>query len=309
MDSVKVFSPASVANVGCGYDIFGFALEAWGDEIQIRKRNDSQLVITGIEGAQLPLDPEKNVATVAVHSLLRSLGSSQGFDISIRKNVSPGSGLGSSASSAAGAVFGANELLGKPLSKHQLIQHAMQGEALASEKPHADNVAPAMLGGFTVVRSCEPEVDVFQIPYPVGMRAFIIFPQIQVKTAEAKKMLGNTISIDKARTQWGNVAGMVAGLVAGDWALISRSLQDVVAEPLRKSLIPHYDTIKTLALNHGARGFNISGSGPSMFALFEEDQDWTTLIESIKRIYDPAGIATLFHVSPINQQGTQTVEV
>lgn len=308
MDSVKVFSPASVANVACGYDIFGFALEKIGDEIVLEKRKDSRLVITNVEGADLPLSPEKNVATVAISSLLNHLKSSQGFNIEIKKNINPGSGLGSSASSAAGAVFAANELLGSPLNKTELITYAMQGEIVASQKAHADNVTPAMLGGFTVVRSCEPAVDVFQLNYPKDLRALIIFPKIQIKTSEAKKMLGDVVRLDKAREQWGNVAGLVAGLMTENWTLIQNSLVDVVAEPIRKTLIPHYDNVKEIALEHGALGFNISGSGPSMFGLYRDEASAQKVIEPVKAIFDRLSIDSFFHISSINPVGTHTLD-
>ncbi len=307
MDSIKVFSPASVANVGCGYDIFGFALDTIGDEIILRKRKDDKLVISHIEGAKLPFSPEKNVATVAISSLLNMLDSAQGFDIEIKKNVNPGSGLGSSASSAAGAAFAANELLGSPFNKKELVLYAMEGEIVASQKAHADNVTPAMLGGFTVVRSCEPDVDVFQLPYPKDLKALIIFPKIQIKTSEAKKMLGDTVRLDKAREQWGNVAGLVAGLVNEDWDLISRSLVDVVAEPIRKTLIPHYDKVKEIAMSHGALGFNISGSGPSMFGLYRDEKKALEAMPEIKAIYDRLSIDSFFHISSINPHGTHAI--
>ncbi|MEM9326533.1 MAG: homoserine kinase [Bacteroidota bacterium] len=307
MDSIKVFSPASVANVACGYDIFGFALDTIGDEIVLRKRNDGKLVISHIEGAKLPFSPEKNVATVAISSLLNKLGSTQGFDVEIKKNVNPGSGLGSSASSAAGAAFAANELLGRPFTKEQLVEYAMEGEIVASLKAHADNVTPAMLGGFTVVRTCEPEVDVFRLPYPTALKALIIFPKIQIKTSEAKKMLGDTVRLDLAREQWGNVAGLVAGLVKEDWELIRRSLVDVVAEPIRKTLIPHYDKVKEIAMDHGALGFNISGSGPSMFGLYQDEKKAMEAMPEIKAIYDRLSIDSFFHISSINPDGTHAI--
>ncbi len=308
MESVKVFSPASVANVACGYDIFGFALNDIGDEITLTKRKDSKLVITKVTGADLPLSPDKNVATVAISSLLERVHSTQGFDIEIHKNVNPGSGLGSSASSAAGAAFAANCLLGNPFSKSELIENAMAGEIVASQSAHADNVSPAMLGGFTVVRSCEPEVDVFQLDYPEDLLVLIVFPQVQVKTAEAKRMLGDSISLSKARIQWGNVAGLAAGLMKKDWGLIQRSLHDVVAEPVRKNLIPHYENIKEIAMNSGALGFNISGSGPSMFSFFHNEAEAKAGIEEIREIYNRLSIESFFHISHINPTGTHIIE-
>ncbi len=308
MDSIRVFSPASVANVSCGYDIFGFAIHEKGDEITLTKRNDSKLNIISIDGADLPTRPDKNVATVAIASLLNHLGSDQGFDISIKKIIPPSSGLGSSACSASGAVFAASELMKTGLSKHDLIPYAMDGEIVASQKAHADNIAPAMLGGFTVVRSCEPKVDVFQLAYPQDLRVLIIFPQIEIKTSEAKQILGNTVDLGKAREQWGNVAGLVAGLMSKDWSLIQRSMVDVVAEPLRKKLIPHYDLVQEIIMESGAIGFNISGSGPAMFAFFRDENLASQAIPKIKNIFHRVAIDCIFHISEINPSGTIILE-
>lgn len=305
MNTIKIFAPASVANVSCGYDVFGFALNDIGDEISLTKRADSQLVIQEVEGADLPTEPEKNVATVAIASLLKHIGSDQGFDISIKKMIPPASGLGSSASSASGAVFAASELLQTGLSKHELLPFAMDGEYIASKSYHADNIAPAMLGGFTVVRSVDPSVDVFNIDYPEDLHVLVVFPQVEVKTSEAKELLGDTIDLKKARVQWGNVAGLVAGMMTKDWDLIERSMVDVVAEPLRKKLIPHYDEVKSLAIEQGAAAFNISGSGPSMFAFFKSEGAANRAIPAIQKIYHQQSIDCLFYTSKINDQGSK----
>lgn len=305
MESVKIFAPASVANVSCGYDIFGLALHDIGDEITITKRADNRLVIKEIVGADLPTEPEKNVATVAIQSLLDHVGSKQGMDISIVKKVPPCSGLGSSASSASGAVFAANELLQTGLTKHELIPFAMEGEFLASQCLHADNISPAMLGGFTVVRSVEPKVDVFNLDYPEELHVLIVFPQVSVKTSEAKELLGDSVKLKKARQQWGNVAGLVAGLATKDWDLIQRSMEDVIAEPLRKKLIPSYREVRELTLSNGAIGFNISGSGPSMFAFFKSENEAKALVSSAKKIYQDQGIDCLCYVSKINPVGAE----
>ena len=307
MERIRVSAPASVANASCGYDIFGFAIHEQGDEVTLTRRKDSKLVIRSIEGAELPAQPDQNVATVAIASLRDHVESAQGFNVSIKKLIPPASGLGSSASGASAAVLAASELLQTGLSKKELIFHAVNGEIVASQKAHADNVAPAMLGGFTVVRSCEPEVDVFQLKYPEELRALIIFPRIEIGTAEAKRMLGNTLELGKAREQWGNVAGLVTGLLTGDWELIQRSMVDVVAEPLRKKLIPYYDAVKEAVMESGAVGFNISGSGPAMFAFFREQDKAYLAIPKIKRIYDRASINCLFYVSGINDKGAHVI--
>ncbi|MBV6646574.1 MAG: homoserine kinase [Cyclobacteriaceae bacterium] len=303
MEKIKVTAPASVANVACGYDIFGFALDLPSDELVLQKRNDSKLVIHDIKGAQLPTEPDQNVATVAIAALLNHLGSEQGFNLAIEKMIKPGSGLGSSASAAAAAVVAANVLMGSPLSKEDLVQFAMAGEIVASKKPHADNVSPSILGGFTVVRSVEP-LDVFKIHHPKDLEVLIIFPDVEIKTAEARKLIGNQIPLDNARTQWGNVAGLVAGMINEDWNLISNSLQDVVAEPVRKYLIPGYDQVKEIVMAHDAIGFNISGSGPCMFAFFKGSGLASSAIPGIQKVYDQLSVKTFFHTSKINTEGT-----
>ncbi len=227
MTQVKIFAPASVANVGCGYDTIGFAIDGLGDEITMSLREDSQLVIKEIIGADLPTEPEENVATIAIQAMLDKMGSKQGFDITIKKLFKPGSGLGSSASSAVGGVFAANELLGSPFDKRELIDFAMEGEAFASKCYHADNVAPSMMGGFNVVRSYEPELDIFQVNVPSDLWVLIIFPDVVIKTSESKKLIPTTLSIKDARDQWSNVAGLIQAFNAHDFVLLKKSVTDL----------------------------------------------------------------------------------
>lgn len=304
--SIKVFAPSTVANVGCGYDILGLALETYGDTITLTK-TDADLSISSIKGATgLPLDPKLNVATVAIQAMLDELGSPQGFAVEIEKNIAPGSGLGSSASSAAGAVFAANELLGKPFDKKQLVRFAMEGERSASGVAHADNVAPSLLGGFTVVRGYDP-LDVFNISFPDSLRLAIFFPQVSIKTSDAKRILKRQIDLKDAITQWGNIAGLVAGLMMNDIDLISRSLQDVIVEPVRSLLIPFYEEVKSICLQKGALGFNISGSGPSMFALTNDETLAHTLIDDVKLLYEQHDIQLVSFVSSINSKGAEVI--
>jgi homoserine kinase len=304
--SIKVFAPSTVANVGCGYDILGLALETYGDTITLSK-TDRDLEILSIKGAtSLPLEPDENVATVAIRYMLDELGSSQGFALEIEKNIAPGSGLGSSASSSAGAVFAANELLGRPFSKNELVRFAMEGERAASGVAHADNVAPSLLGGFTVVRGYDP-LDVFTIPYPEELQVVIFFPQVSIKTSDAKRILKRQIDLKDAITQWGNIAGLVSGLIMKDFDLISRSLQDVIVEPVRSILIPFYDEVKSHCLEKGVLGFNISGSGPSMFALTNDETLAQTLTQDIQQIYRKHDIELVSFVSSINSKGAEIV--
>lgn len=306
MKQVTVFSPASVANVGCGYDTFGFAIEGLGDEITIEKRSDNQLVIEKSEGANLPTDPDQNVATIAVKALLSSLNSMAGFSFSIKKPFKPGSGLGSSASSAAGAVYGVNHLLGNPLTVDELLPFVMEGEAFASKSYHADNVAPALLGGFNVIRSYNP-LDIFQIPPPKDLKVLIIFPDVQVKTSEAKALLPKSLSIPEARNQWANVAGVVSALHTKDYELLNKSVSDFIAEPVRKKLIPGYEEVRKIVRDSGSVGFNISGSGPSMFSFFGKDNGIEDVKSRVTRLYDALGHELMLHTSKINDKGSTII--
>lgn len=301
---IKVFSPCSVANVGCGFDTFGFAIEEWGDIVSLKKRSDNSLVIQEVKGASLPLEPKENIVTVAIQSLLDELKIKVGLDIFIEKLVSPGSGLGSSACSANAAVFALNKLLNLGKTKNELIPYAMKGEFVASKSIHADNIAPSMLGGFQIVRSYEPTLDIFNIKCPENLFILIIFPQVVIKTSESRKLLSNNLSLKQARNQFGNVAGLTAGLITENWDLIQKSTVDFIAEPLRKSLIPNYDEVKNICFENGSVGFNISGSGPTMFAFYPSKEKAEKTIPFIKKIYLDEQIDCLFHVSKINLEGT-----
>jgi len=306
MKEVKIFAPASVANVGPGYDTFGFAIEKLGDEITVTKRSDDRLIILPAIGAELPTKPKENVAGVAVRSLLNVLESGQGFDIQIKKMFRPGSGLGSSASSAVGAVYAVNELLGNPFSTKELLPFALDGEALASKCYHADNVAPSLLGGFQVVRSYEP-LELFSITDIDDLHVLIIFPDVQIKTALAKTLIPETLSIKNAREQWGNVAALIHALHTKDYELLSRSITDRIAEPVRKNLIPEYERVKEIAIEAGSVGFNISGSGPSMFALFKDEGSAENCKQDVNKLFKNISIPVLFNISKINPLGCEVL--
>ena len=225
MKEIKIFTPATVANISCGFDILGLCLDSVGDEMLIREVPEKGIKITKITGQKLPLEAHKNVAGVAGLALLEKLDASVGYEIEIHKKIKPGSGIGSSAASAAGAVFAINELLGKPFSKQELIYFAMQGEKLASGTEHADNVSPALLGGFTLVRSYHP-LDVLKINSPNDLYVTIIHPQIEVKTSDSRAVLKNQVSLNKMVIQMGNFGGLISGLFTNDYDLIGRSLHD-----------------------------------------------------------------------------------
>ncbi|VXB73566.1 Homoserine kinase [Flavobacterium sp. 9AF] len=303
---VRVFCPATIANLNCGFDVMGLCLENIGDEMIFRKTATKGIQITNITGADLPYEASKNVAGVAALAVIENRDIDFGIAIEIHKKIKAGSGIGSSSASAAGAVFGVNELLGKPFSKPELIEFAMKGEALASGSEHADNVAPCLLGGFTLVRGYHP-LDVIKITSPEKMYAVVLHPHIEVKTVDARAVLEPSIPFHKAITQWGNLGGLIAGLYTQDYALISRSLQDVVVEPFRKHLIPHFEKVKQIALQNGALGSGISGAGPSIFALCEGKQIAETVAEAMHKEYSKTQIPFDIYLSKINDKGVTLI--
>jgi homoserine kinase len=304
MTEIKLFSPATIANLSCGFDVLGACLDGIGDEMIFRKSTQKGLRITKITGTDLPYEPEKNVAGVAGIALLNQVEIEFGIEMEIHKKIKAGSGIGSSSASAAGAVVGINELLGNPFSKQDLIAFAMEGEFLASGSYHADNVAPAILGGFTLVKGYSP-LEVIKMPSPKELYATIIHPQIEVKTAAARSILPKEIALKTAVTQWGNLGGFICGLYTEDYDLIGRSIVDVVAEPYRKSLIPSFEKVKQAALEAGALGFGISGSGPSLFALSRGEATAKKVAAQMTKVYQTTGIDFEIYISAINNQGVR----
>ena len=302
MNEVKLFSPATVANVSCGFDVLGFCLDSIGDEMIIRKTSKKGIRITKIEGYELPFEVEKNVAGVSALALYNDAQPDCGFEIEIYKHIKPGSGVGSSSASAVGSVYGMNVLLGNPYSKIELTAFAMKGEAVASQSEHADNIAPALFGGFTLVKSLAP-LEVLQIPTPSDLFAVVIHPQIEIKTADARKILPENISLKNAITQWSNVGSLVHGLHTNNYELISRSLEDVIVEPFRSQLIPGFESIKSSALKNGALGSGISGSGPSVFSLCKSKITALAVEKAIRETYQKQTIPFEIYVSKINSDG------
>ena len=302
MKSIRVFCPGTIANVSCGFDVLGLSLAGVGDYMTVTQTATKGINISEILGQDLPLETTQNVAGVAGLALLEALESDAGFDIKIDKRIKAGSGIGSSAASSTGAVWAINHLLGNPFTTKELIPFAMEGERLASGVAHADNVAPALLGGFTLVRSTDP-LDVISLPSPGELYATVIHPQIEIKTADSRRILKSNLSLKDAITQWGNLGGLVAGLYREDYELIGRSLQDVVIEPIRSILIPGFTEIKEAALNAGALGGGISGSGPSVFALSKGKDNALKVADAIRNVYEPFGISFDIHISNINKKG------
>ena len=306
MNQIELFAPASVANVSCGFDVLGFCLDPIGDIMRISKTTTPGVSIGKIAGQDLPTDPLKNVASVAGLALLKEHPSEFGFQIDIDKKIKPGSGIGSSAASAAGAVFGINELLGAPYSKKELIRFAMEGEAIASGAAHADNLAPVLLGGFTLVRS-NKTLDVIKLPNPKELVATIIHPKIELKTLHSRAILKTTIQLNKAIEQWGNLGALVSALYTEDYELLSRSIQDKVIEPYRAMLIPKFEETRQAALNAGALGSGISGSGPSIFALSKGIQVAKKVGLEMEAIYKDLDLDYQLHLSKINTEGIKVL--
>lgn len=301
--SVRVFAPATVANVACGFDILGFALDAPGDEFIVCLQDEPGIrIINNTKYQEIPTDPQRNTAGIAVEAFLQHIGSKQGVELVIEKKIRPGSGIGSSSASAAAAVYGLNEVLGKPLTPEELVEMAMQGEKAASGAAHADNVGPALLGGIVLIRRYDP-LDIVRLPYPKELYCTIIHPQIELRTEDARKILRREISLKDATRQWGNIAGLVAGLFKEDYALIGRSLEDVVIEPIRSILIPGYHEAKQKALDAGALGCSISGSGPSLFALSKDEATARKAGDNMATVFQSMEIDYEIHVSKINGTG------
>ena len=306
MNEIKLFSPATVANVACGFDVLGFCLDNIGDEMLIRKVKNKGIKITKIEGFDLPFETELNVAGVSALALYNAVQPDCGFEIEIHKKIKPGSGIGSSAASAVGSVFGINELLGRPFEKRELTQFAIKGEAVASNCEHADNLAPALYGGFTLVKSLNP-LEILEIPSPKNLYATIIHPQIEIKTSESRAVLPQKINLQDAVTQWANFGSLIHSLHTDNYELIRRSLQDVIIEPHRSKLIPNFQEIKTAAVNAGALGSGISGSGPSVFSLCRGMDIANEVKNAIHKAYLQTGIEFDMYVSKINTDGIKVL--
>ncbi|WP_431165076.1 homoserine kinase [Tenacibaculum halocynthiae] len=308
MKYIKIFAPATVANVSCGFDSMGFAVDTMGDEMTFTKTSTKGVKITQITGAKgLSLDPTKNAAGVVALAMLTKHNIDFGIEITMHKGFSPGSGLGSSAASSAGAAFGINELLNKPFTNLELTKFSMLGEKAACGTPIADNVAAAVYGGFVLIRSYEP-LDIIKLPVPDELQLVAIHPQIEVKTKDAREVLPEKVPLKSAVTQWANVGGLVSGLYTNNYQLISNSLTDVIVEPARKHLIPHFDLVKSEAIKAGALGAGISGSGPTIFALCKGEETSKNVQNAIQNSYADKKIDFTLFSSKINTQGVRILE-
>ncbi len=308
-ESIRVFAPATVANVTCGFDVLGFAVNQPGDELQLKFTNQPGIVISKITGdnGKLSYDPMENTAGIAIVKFLEHLEIKKGLEIILHKKMPLGSGLGSSAASAVAGAFAINELLDRPLSREDLVKFALEGERIACGAAHADNVAPSMLGGFILIRSYDP-LDIIRIPTPVSLYATIIHPHIEIKTKDARELLRKQILLKDAVKQWGNVGGLVAGLMMSDYGLIGRSMHDAIIEPIRSLLIPGFSDITRSAVEAGALGAGISGSGPSIFALSSSAQAAEVAGEKMTNELQKIDIDSDLYVSKINHLGPQILD-
>lgn len=303
MERVTINSPATVANIVCGFDILGFALNEPCDELTLELSNETGIQIINNDDYDLPTDAERNVSGAALLALLEEAKDVKGFTLISKKKIMPGSGIGSSAASAAGAVVAANQLLNNHFTKEDLVRFAMCGEKVACGIKHADNIAPCIYGGVTLIRSVFP-LDIISIDAPI-LHVTVVHPQIEVRTSDARQILKQQVLLKDAIRQWGNIAGLVAGFIKHDYDLISRSLEDVIIEPVRSILIPGFDEIKKTSKEAGALGGGISGSGPSIFMLSKDAATATQVEGTMKTVYDKISIAYHTYVTIINNEGVK----
>ena len=303
MKSVRAFAPATVANVACGFDIFGFALDSPGDEVVASKKEGQGVHFKAIHGnSALSIDPAKNTASVAVAAMLSELKQDVAIELELFKKMPLASGLGSSAASAAAALLAVNRLLGEPFTRRQLVPFAMEAERMACKVAHADNVAPSLIGGFVLVRSYNP-LDLVSVSVPSELHCALLHPAIEVRTDDARKVIKTSIPLPLAVANWGNAAGLIAGLLTNDFALIGRSLEDAIFEPDRALLVPGFDAIKQAALKSGALGSSLSGSGPSLFALCDSKERAHGVAKAMRIACEGVGMQGQTYVSSINRRG------
>jgi homoserine kinase len=309
-ESIRVFAPATIANVVCGYDILGLAVDAPGDEVIMRLSSKPGVTIGKITGddGRLPLDAAKNTVSASVQYYLEHIGRTDvGVDVELHKKMPIGSGLGSSSASTVAGLFAINTMLGEPLTKMELVPCAMKGEELACGTGHADNVAPALLGGFVLIKSYEP-LDIIKLPYPENLHCAIVFPEVDVPTRDARKMIREKVLLKDAVIQWGNIAGLVSGLFMKDLDLIGRSMKDVLVEPVRSILIPDFYKMREIAMQNGALSFGISGSGPSVFAFTRDADTSARLTQAIQQHLSKLNIGSQAYTSAVNANGPKILD-
>jgi homoserine kinase len=308
---IAAYAPATVSNVACGFDVLGFALDEPGDVVVAGPSDRPGVVIASIDGdgGRLSADPSRNTAGAAALALLERLETTRGVTLSLHKGLPLESGVGSSGASAVAAVVAVNELLGRPASLEVLFACAMAGEEAGCGASHPDNVAPALYGGFVLARTAHPP-DIVHLPVPDGLACAVLHPHLQIQTGAARALLGDTVPLRDAVRQWGNLGAFVASLFLNDKALMSRSVEDVVAEPKRAALVPGFFAIKAAALAAGAIGCSLSGSGPSIFALANSLGDARAAGAAMQRAFDEASpVGSDLWVSAVGRQGARLVQL
>ncbi len=305
---VRAFAPATVSNVACGFDVLGFAIDEPGDEVVASERPEpgvELLEITG-DGGRLPLDAARNTAGVAAAALLEAAGSQRGVALRLHKGMPLSSGLGSSAASGVAAAYATSRVLGLEASRELLLRCAMAGEMVACGSAHADNAAPSVYGGFVLIRASDPP-DVVELPVPEGLACAVVRPHIEVDTRTSRGLLGDTVPLRAAVTQWGNLGALVAGLHQGDLELIARSLEDAIAEPRRAGQVPGFREVQRAALEAGALGCSLSGSGPSIFALCAGRTEAERGAAAMAAAFAAEGLDSDRYVSAVGSQGVRAV--
>lgn len=304
--TIRIKSPATIANLVCGFDILGLAVEEPYDLMTIERSEHPGIEIVHLDDYHLSTVPAENVAGGALLAMLEDVTDAPGIKLTIDKKIKPGSGLGSSAASAAGAVMAASKIIQQKFTQEDLIRYAMYGEKVASGVKHADNITPCLMGGVTLIRSIKP-LDIVPLNSP-DLHITIVHPQIEVKTSDARQILKKEVQLKQAIKQWGNIAGLVAGFEKGDYALIGRSLEDVIIEPVRSILIPGFDQVKLLSKEAGALGGGISGSGPSLFMLSKDDATAREVEQVMKDVYTKIGIDFKTYVTKLNKEGIKIID-
>ncbi|MFM6975257.1 MAG: homoserine kinase [Sphingobacteriaceae bacterium] len=310
MSSIKVFAPATVANVVCGYDILGFAVDRPGDEVIMRLVDQPGIRIKQISGddGRLPLDPAKNTVSVSVQHYLNAINEpGLGVEIELHKKMPIGSGLGSSSASTVAGLYAINQLMGNRLGLKELLPFAMKGEEMACGTSHADNVAPALYGGFVLVRSYDP-LDIIQLPVPQHLHCAIVFPDVDVPTRDARQLVRDKVLLKDAVTQWGNIAGLVSGIFMNDADLMGRSMQDIIIEPARAMLIPDFYKLREIAMQNGALSFGISGSGPSVFSFTRNEAESIRIANALQAHLTQINIHSNTYTSAINTLGPKILD-
>jgi homoserine kinase len=306
---IKAFAPATVANVCCGFDVLGFAVDSPGDEVTLTLNSSNEITINKIigDGGKLSLETSKNTAGVAVQSFLKSIDKKQGVEIELYKKLPLGSGMGSSAASGVAALVAINHLMGNLFTRSQLIVHAMEAERVACGSAHADNVAPCLMGGFVLVRDYHP-LDVIKIPATKNLYATLVHPHLELKTSDSRRVLKPTVNLRDAVSQTGNIAGLMIGLTTEDYSLIGRSLKDTIAEPIRSAFIPGFENVRSAAIAAGGLGCGISGSGPTMFALSKDSATAAKVGEVMQLEFLKSHLKSEVYFSKVNQEGARVVD-